>query len=205
MKKSVYEQTTEVYNKLGKKYLDDSKKIIPIERLPFSKLFKKDNNILDLGCGGGRDAKFFTSKGLKVTGIDSSSVLIKLARKEAPMATFQCVDLLKMNFSKETFDGIWAEAVLLHLKRRDIPRALKKLHNILKQNGLFYVRVKQGKGEAHVKEKLSGWQERFYTYFSKKEIETLIKKEGFKIVYSKFLPDEHKRPDVSWVAVLARK
>jgi ubiquinone/menaquinone biosynthesis C-methylase UbiE len=205
MKKSVYEQTTEVYNKLGKKYLDDSKKVIPIKRLSFSKLFIKGSHILDLGCGGGRDAKFFTEKGLKVTGIDSSSVLIKLARKEAPIATFKCIDLLKMNFPKNSFDGIWAEAVLLHLKRKDVSKALKKLHNILRKHGYIYVRVKQGKGEAYVKEKLSGWQGRFYTYFSKREIETLLKKEGFKIVYSKLLPDEHKRPDVSWIAVLARK
>ena len=74
-------------------------------------------------------------------------------------------------FPKETFDGIWAEAVLLHLKRKDVPKALKIFHKILKKNGILYFQVKKGKGEAYVKEKLSAWNERFYTYFSKKELE----------------------------------
>jgi ubiquinone/menaquinone biosynthesis C-methylase UbiE len=205
MKKSIYKINTEVYNKLGKKYLNDSKKITPPERLAFSKLFKKGIHILDVGCGGGRDAKFFIAKGFKVTGIDPSSVLIKLARKEAPKAVFQCVDMLKMKFPKETFNGIWAQAVLLHLKRSDIPRALRKLYTILKKDGVIHIRVKRGKGEAYVKEKLSGWNKRFYTYFSKTEMENFVKKAGFKIINSKVYPDEHKRSDVSWIGIWARK
>lgn len=205
MKNPIYKQTAKVYNKLGKKYLNSSKKITPPERLPFSKLFTKGSNILDIGCGGGRDAKFFIEKGLHVTGIDTSSVLIKLAKKEVPKANFSCIDLLDTNFPKDTFDGIWAEAVLLHLKRKDIPKALKKIHKILKTNGIVFVEVKHGKGEEYVKEKLSNWNERFYTYFSKKEMETLLKAQGFKIIYSKISSDENKRDSVAWVTILAKK
>jgi ubiquinone/menaquinone biosynthesis C-methylase UbiE len=203
--KSVYKQTVEVYNQLGRKYLNDSKKITPPKRLDFSNLFAKGSHILDVGCGGGRDAKFFIKKGLKVTGIDNSSVFINLARKEVPNAIFQCADLLKINFPKATFDGIWAEAVLLHLKRKDVPKALKKFYAVLKPKGIIHVEVKKGKGEKYIKEKFSGWNERFYTYFSKKEMETLLYQQGFKIFYSKILPDENKRSDVSWVTILARK
>ena len=64
MKKSVYKQTIEVYNKLGKGYLENSKKVTPPERLPFSKLFSKGSYILDVGCGGGRDSNFFIQKKL---------------------------------------------------------------------------------------------------------------------------------------------
>jgi len=202
---SPYSQTTSVYNKLGKKYLDDSKKVIPPKRLDFSSLFVKGQHILDVGCGGGRDAEFFIGKGLKVTGIDTSSVLINLARKEVPEATFKCADLLKITFPKNTSDGIWAEAVLLHLKRKDIPKALKKFYSVLKPEGVLMVEVKKGKGEEFIKEKISGWNERFYTYFSKKEMETFLKQQSFKIFYSKILPDENKRSGVSWVTILARK
>jgi len=202
---SVYKNTIEVYNKLGKKYLNASKKITPPNRLPFSKLFPKGAHILDVGCGGGRDAKFFIQKGLRVTGVDSSPVLIKLAKKEASKGNFKCVDLLKMNFPAKTFDGIWAEAVLLHLKRKDVPNALKKLYKVLKNGGVLHVTVKRGTGEAYVKEKLSGWQERFYTYFTSKEMEAMVKKQGFTIIHSDILADKHKRKGVSFVRVWAKK
>ena len=203
--KSLYKNTAEVYNILGKQYLNASKKVTPIKRSQFLKLFPKNSHVLDVGCGGGRDAKFFTQKGLKVTGVDSSAVLIKLARKEVPKANFKCLDLLEMNFPENSFEGIWAEAVILHLKRKDVPRALRKFYRILKKDGVLHITVKRGKGEAYVREKLSGWHERFYTYFTKKEIEALIRRQGFKIIYSGILPDEHKRPGVSFVAVWAKK
>lgn len=205
MPKSPYKSTTEVYNTLGKKYLKDSKKIVPPERIEFSKLFKKGDTILDVGCGGGRDATFFTNKGFKVVGIDTSSVLIDIAREAEPRATFECGDLLKINFPKDTFNGIWAQAVLLHLKRNDVPKALKKFYSILKKDGVLHIRVKKGKGEAYVKEKLSGWHERFYTYFTKTEMEALVKAQGFTIVHSKIEPDELNRPGVSWVSVWGKK
>ncbi len=205
MQKTIYERTTEVYNKLGKKYLEKSKKVTPPERLPFSKLFAKGSYVLDVGCGGGRDSSFFIKKGLNVLGIDTSSVFINLAKKEVPKATFKCADLLKLNFPKNTFDGIWAQAVLLHLKRKDVPRALKIFYKILKPNGVLHITLREGKGEAYVKDKLSEGNERFYTYFSRSEIKKLLQKQGFKIIYFIVLPDELKRPDISWMRIWARK
>ncbi len=205
MKKSVYKQTIEVYNKLGKGYLENSKKVTPPERLPFSKLFSKGSYILDVGCGGGRDSNFFIQKKLKVTGIDTSPVFIKLAKKEVPEAAFKCIDLLKVDFPKETFDGIWAQAVLLHLKRKDLPKALKKFHKILKQNGVLHLTLREGKGEAYVKDKISNEEERFYTYFSRKEIKNLLRKQGFKIILFKVTGDVHQRADINWMRIWAQK
>ena len=205
MKKSLYKKTAEIYNKLGKKYLDESKKVTPSERLPFSKLFNKGDHILDIGCGGGRDAEFFVRKGLNIIGIDNSSVLIKIAKKEVPRAIFKCINLLDMNFPKNTFYGIWAQAVLFHLKRKDVPTALKKFNKILKQNGVLHITIREGKGEAFVKDKFSGEDERFYTYFSKNEIEDLLEKYGFKITFIKSSKDVHRRKGVSWIRIWARK
>ena len=204
MKKSLYNKTAEVYNKLGKKYLEESKKVIPPERLPFSKLFKKGSHILDVGCGGGRDAKIFIQKGLKVTGIDNSSVLIEIAKSEVPRTTFECINLLDIDFPKNTFDGIWAQAVLFHLKRKDVSSALRKFYKILKPNGVLHVTVREGKGEAFVKDQFSGKDERFYTYFSENEIKNLLEKQGFKIILFKISKDVFKR-DIFWIRVWAKK
>ena len=205
MKKFSYQKTIDVYNTLGRKYFSDSLKVIPAERESFSKLILPKAHILDAGCGGGRDAKYFVHKDFAVTGIDASKVFISIAKKEVPKATFNKMDVLKLNFPSQSFDAIWAEAVLLHLKRKDIPKALKSFYKILKPNGYLYVNVKKGKGEAQVKEKLSGGHERFYTYFSKKEIIDLLKTQGFKIIYYGIFPDPHGRSDVKWISIWGQK
>ena len=205
MQKSVYKQTTEVYNNLGIRYLKDSKKINPPERLPFSKLFSKGNLILDVGCGGGRDAKFFNKKGLEVVGIDTSSVMIKLAKKEVPKANFQCINLLNIKFKKDMFDGVWAQAVLLHLKRKDIPKALKIFYKILKPNGILHISIREGKGETLEKYKLLEKGRRLYTYFSKNEIIGFLEKQGFKVIYLAISHDIQKRPNINWIRIWAKK
>jgi len=116
MKKFSYKKTIDVYNKLGEKYLSDSLNIkLPI-RESFQKILPKKAHILDLGCGGGRDAQIFIRNGFRVTGIDASSVLINLAKVKVPNAVFKKMDALKLNFPSNSFDAIWAQAILLHLK-----------------------------------------------------------------------------------------
>ncbi|MES2408922.1 MAG: class I SAM-dependent methyltransferase [Patescibacteria group bacterium] len=205
MNKGIYQQTAEVYNRLGKKYLDDSKKIIVPARLPFTKSFAKNSLILDVGCGGGRDSKFFVKNGLQVIGIDVSSVLINEAKKEVPDAVFSCEDILKSKFPNNYFDGIWAQAVLLHLKRADVPKAINKFYKILKPGGLVHIQVRKGKGEGFVKDILSGENARFYTYFSKIEIEKILKDSGFLITYSDILSDDLGRKGISWISIGGKK
>ena len=205
MPKFSYQKTIDVYNTLGRKYYSDSLKVTPPEREEFSKILSKKSSILDVGCGGGRDSKYFIKKGFNLTGIDMSHVFIDIAKEEVPTANFKVMDVLKLDFPTESFDAIWAQAVLLHLKRRDVSKALKNFNKVLKLGGYVYINVKKGKGEAYVKEKLSGGHERFYTYFSKKEVIGLMKNQGFKIIYSSLRPDPHGRKDVTWISVLGQK
>lgn len=205
MANATYQEIRDVYNKLGKQYLKDAVFLQPVERLPFRNTFQKGAHILDIGCAGGRDAAYFIKGGMRVTGIDASDVFIEEAKKSVPEGTFMQGDLLEMKFPANTFDGVWAQAVLLHLKRKDVPKALKKIYKVLKPGGLLHIRVKKGVGEEYVKEKLSGWNDRFYTYFSKKEIEGMLREQGFKITYSGIFPDQLKRKNLTWIAVWARK
>ena len=202
--KKAYNNTIKVYDTLGKRYIEDSN-IAPQERSEFIRLLSKGARVLDVGCGGGRDTRAFVAQGFKVTGVDLSFVMIKEAKKQIPQAIFKTMDVLDLNFPGETFDVIWANAVLLHLDRQDVSKALKKFYKILKPNGIVHIRVKKGKGEEYVKEKLSGWHERFYTYFSKKEFTELVKNTGFKIIMSKIFDDELGRPEVKWITVWGRK
>ncbi len=108
----------------------------------FLSQIKAGGNILDLGCGSGRDSKCFIEKGYKVTAVDGSKEICKKA------AEFICQKVTCSTFQdyvpQEQFDGIWACASLLHLSQEDIKVVLRRLSDYLNEDGCFYVSFKYG-------------------------------------------------------------
>ncbi|EGR2914409.1 class I SAM-dependent methyltransferase [Vibrio parahaemolyticus] len=111
----------------------------------FLPLVQKGGNILDAGCGSGRDSKAFKELGFQVHAIDASAVLAKLAEEliEQPVqiATFQDFE------SEKRFDAIWACASLLHVPFDELPHSFLNLSKSLKNNGVFYCSFKYGNDE----------------------------------------------------------
>ena len=94
--------------------------------------------ILDIGCGSGETAKYFTKNKLDVTGLDFSQNLIAIAKKNFSNINFICEDVCQWD-SKEKFDGIFSKDMLFHLPDEDLINVLKKVNGLLKTNGIFYV------------------------------------------------------------------
>lgn len=204
-KEDIYKKTVELYEKLGKKYIEGIAGAVIRELPDFIILLPRGGKVLDVGCAGGRDSKKLVEAGFEVTGIDLVNVFLEEARKNVPQAKFIKMDLLELEFPGNYFDGIWAEAVLLHLKKEDIPRALKGFYRILRPKGKLYIDVKRGSGEKYKGERLSGGEKRFFSYFLKNEFEKFVKDADFRIVFSKILPDSLGRKDVKWIGIWAEK
>lgn len=114
------------------------------------------SKILDLGCGGGDQAKVFAQKGFRVTGIDNVPSLIAFARdafrKEGLSGEFIEQDMRSINY-KSQFDlvtmlsgtfGLFNEGENLEM--------LKKIYRALKQAGtafLSYVSLEWSCGFKH--------------------------------------------------------
>jgi len=200
-----YKKTQQAYCDLGKQYIENSASIdLPL--LPeFMKLLPKGGKVLDAGCAGGRDSYKFVHEGFLVTGIDVVDVFIEEAIKKVSQAKFIKMDLLNLKFPKNYFDAIWAQAILLHMGRKDIPKILETFHNILKKNGKIHIAVKKGNGSGWKADKLSNNKKRFFTYFSKKEIENYITAAGFKVIFSGERADDAARKNIKWIIVWAEK
>lgn len=98
--------------------------------------------ILDFGCGSGRDTRFFLEHGCMVDAVDGSAELCKLA---SHFTGIQVKELLFHQLDEEEkYDGIWACASLLHLKKQEIPDILRKMCRALKSNGIMYISFKYG-------------------------------------------------------------
>ena len=184
MKNERYKRTTiDSYDKTAVEYykLVSEFKLLP-EITEFIKIVRKNGKILDLGCGPGHHSKYFSNLGFDVIGIDLSLEMIKIAKRESIKSVFQVMDILDLNFEKDTFNGIWASASLLHVPKSKIKFVLKKLKEILIENGILYISLKQGEGSEIFIDNRYGGVEKHYVYYYPEEIEKLLKNVGFNII-----------------------
>ena len=93
--------------------------------------------ILDFGCGPGRDLKTFTAMGQVAVGLDGSERFAEMAREETGCEVLQ-QNFLELDLPVERFDGIFANAVLFHVPRQELPRVLRELHGALKPHGVLF-------------------------------------------------------------------
>ncbi len=168
----------------------------------FSLQFPRNSKILDIGCGAGRDASYFASKGFSITGIDFSKRLIEIAKNKVSGGKFSVMDFENLSFPYSNFDGVWASASLLHIPKRKLLPTLKKINLVLKKNGLFFSLFRVGEGEKLTQEKRGdAILKRFYAYYKPEEIETLLKKAGFENIESEL----DSIVSGEWVGFFARK
>lgn len=103
--------------------------------------------VLDAGCGSGRDALAFRELGFEVTAFDGSAAMAARA------SALTGLPVLHANFAdvrwREAFDGIWANASLLHVPRRDLPDIMRRLRTALVPGGVWELSFKLGGGERH--------------------------------------------------------
>lgn len=125
-----------------------------------------DGEILDLGCGSGRDSKHFIEKGYRVTALDLSPILAIKASEYIGQDVI-IADMKDLNYDNK-FIGIWACASLLHLTEKEILETLNRCHKALKNDGVIYASFKYG-------EKNYEKNGRNFTCFTRDKFLSLIK------------------------------
>ncbi len=202
-----FDRYAKAYDETVSKYFENTKTMEPVEiemREDFMSRLAKRASILDVGCGPGRDAKFFSERGFSVIGIDLSPRMIGMAKKIAPKARFEIMDFLDLRFEKGSFGGIWFNAGLIAVGKRHAKSVLRSVNRILKAGGILFVGVKEGKGEGFELDKRYG-NGRYFSYFSEEEIRELIVKSGFEVLKLTRPKLESKYHTHPWICVLCKK
>jgi len=143
--------------------------------------------VLDVGCGSGVKSEYLIAHGLNVVGIDVSDKLLDIARREVPEGDFRVLSMTDLEKMPETFDGVFAQASLLHIPKEDAGEVVKKMAERLAPGGLLYIAVKEvreGRPEEEVvKEHDYGVAfERFFSYFTMAELERYLADAGLSVV-----------------------
>nr|WP_245223935.1 class I SAM-dependent methyltransferase [Rhizobium halophytocola] len=102
-------------------------------------------DILELGCGAGADSDVMRQRGYRIRPTDGSAEMAALASQHLgmPVATLLFHELDEI----ARFDGIWANACLLHVPRSGLPDVLQRIHRALRPGGVFFASYKEGAGE----------------------------------------------------------
>jgi SAM-dependent methyltransferase len=108
----------------------------------FLELLASDSLLLDLGCGSGRDSRYFLDHGHRVTAVDAVAAIAECAATYLgrPVRVQRAEDLDEVAI----YDGVWACAGLLHIPRWRIEATFASIIRALRPQGIWYMSFKKG-------------------------------------------------------------
>lgn len=163
---------------------------------------RSSGDVLDIGCGAGRDSRELSNKGYSVTGIDLSDNMLTIAKRKAPKAIFSKMDLRDLNFRDNTFDGVWASASMFHVTKDEVIESLKGILRVLKPAGVAFISFKEGEG-VQVKQVKKTFQKKQELY-SYTEMRDTLRNLGFRVLMTERKEDA-TREGLFWLNYFVKK
>ena len=197
---STNDKTIQSYEAHIQEYVDGTPQVVEgtvkdwidatLEDLP------RDATILELGSAFGRDADYIEGKGFRVKRTDVAPGFVKLLQSQGHQAFI--LDAINDDLAGP-YDLIFADAVLLHFTRVETRSVIVKVFDALHDGGRFAFSLKQGDGDNWSEEKLGA--PRYFCYWSKGDIEKIIKQTGFGDVQIK----ADRSGGTRWLHIIANK
>ena len=191
--------TINYYNKNASVFFEDTVSVEFYEiQDRFLKYLTPGMDILDFGCGSGRDAKYFINKNYKVDAIDGSEEMCKLA------SNYTGINVKHMMFEDieyaNKYHGVWACSSILHLPYNNLKSVFIKIARALKDEGVFYTSFKYSNFEGL----RNG---RYFTDLTEEKLNELLKETNvFDIEELWIKPDVRPgRDDEKWLNIIMRK
>lgn len=173
----------------------------------------KGRNLLELGCGNGRDSLYFYEIGMNVTAIDASSDSIDhlLAHHKNDDICFICDDFVcASTIYSGQYDYCYSRFSLHAINESQETEVIQNVYKVLKDGGRFYIEVRSIHDELYGKGKKVGEDSYFYDghfrrFIRKETLEKKLQTIGFNLVYSEektgFAPYGESDPPVIRIIV----
>lgn len=187
------------YNRYAVPYYEETVDVDMTEVIePFMELLPENAEVLDLGCGSGRDTIVLEERGFYVTPMDGSEEMCKLAEINTDQEVLQ-MTYDEMEFD-DVFDGIWACAALVHLTDDEIREIMKKLIQALKADGILYFSVHKGDRDGI-------YNGRYFRDYTRKELSDLMEEFPELELINMWTTQDARsgKSDGQWLNVLAKK
>jgi SAM-dependent methyltransferase len=174
----------------------------------FVDLVGTEARVLEIGSGPGRDAAALEQIGLSVRRTDITGAFVERLRAAGYLA--DQLDPLRDDLTDTLrggapYDGVWANASLLHVARESLPEVLARLADVTRPGGTLHLTLKEGDG--------AGWSvhghvgaPRFFIYWREDPLRAHLTGAGW-VVDDVRRGDSTPldRPSESWLAVFATR
>ncbi len=146
--------------------------------------FKKGSKVFEIGSADGENAKYIKELGYNVTASDIADAFINETKSKIENTIK--FNVLEDDF-KDKYSAVFAWRVFVHFTKEDLDITLNKVYKALENGGVFIFNIMNREtrdcdeewvdfpNEYHMN------AERYYKYFSEKEVNELIQKTNFKI------------------------
>ena len=151
----------------------------------------------------------FLANNYRTIGVDLSEEAVTLTNKrEGLEGKVRVMDIRNLDFPEGSFNAVWDNASLLHIPEKEAQRVIRGYNRVLAEEGILFVRVKEGEGEVYVEEKVLkggayGGEKRFFKFYNLDELRKLLEANGFEILEAG-VKAAIERP-INWVYAYARK
>ncbi|WP_153771710.1 class I SAM-dependent methyltransferase [Labrenzia sp. CE80] len=161
------DQTLDFYAREAEAYTSREKVENRQRLLTFLSALPDNARILELGCGAGQDSEFMISQGYSVQPTDGSPEIAKAAQARLGIPVQQL--LFEDLDDQAAYDGIWANACLLHVPRTSLASVLAHVFAALRGGGQFFASFKAGEEDG--RDRFG----RYYNYPSARRLKDLYK------------------------------
>jgi SAM-dependent methyltransferase len=105
-----------------------------------ARFFIKGGISADIGCGSGREVAWLNANGFPANGFDGSEGLLAQARSRYPNLSFAWAELpILRGIAANSYDNVLCETVIMHLDRARIAPSVRRMLDIVKPGGVFYL------------------------------------------------------------------
>jgi SAM-dependent methyltransferase len=135
----------------------------------------------DLGCGPGHVARYLHVRGVHVTGVDLSPVMVELARQLNPGIEFRQGNLLWLHLEEGVWGGIVAFYSIIHIPRNEVRAALAEMRRVLRPGGILLLSFHVGVEFVHLEEWWGHPVSVSFLFFRPEEMADSLRAAGFEI------------------------
>jgi SAM-dependent methyltransferase len=110
----------------------------------------EDALVLDAGCGAGRMSRHLEKRGCAVEGVDLSSAMGAMARRDNPHLTFTVGSLTDLPYADDRFAGVMLWYSIIHTPPAGQARIVEEVARVLRPGGYLIVGFQSGEGTRDV-------------------------------------------------------
>ena len=113
-------------------------------------------SVADVGCGPGHVTRYLSDLGVDAFGIDLSSAMIDLARREHPGLRFEVGSMTDLALPAGSVTGLLAWQSLIHVPDRALPGVLSHFARVLRPGGALQLLFHVGEEPRHLTQGYGG-------------------------------------------------